>query len=153
MRLADRMAICRGVLANLRAKGNAHRRFVRFVFAAGASVPVNIAARIVLSMRLDYGVAVLLAHGVGAVTAFLLTRIFVFERSGRPIHGEFSRFVMVNVVSATITWFVSVSLVDWVFPSIRYTYQNELVAHIIGLSCSAFFSFYAHSRFTFGKVR
>jgi putative flippase GtrA len=156
MRATRRIAGCREALANFRAQRDTHLRFVRFVrfvFAAGASVPINIVARIVFSTRLDYGAAVLLAHGVGALTAYTLTRLFVFERSGRRIHGEFARFAAVNVVSATITWAVSVGLVDVLFPAVGFRFQNELVAHITGLGCSAFFSFIAHSRFTFGKAR
>ena len=33
------------------------------------------------------------------LTAFLLTRSFVFERSGRRVSNELARFTVVNVVS------------------------------------------------------
>ena len=130
-----------------------HRRFVRFVLAAGASVPVNLAARIILSQWLEYGVAVLLAHGVGMVTAFTLTRIFVFERSGRSIRGELGRFAIVNLFSGATTWAISVSLVGYVFPAIGFHTQPELIGHIIGLGVASVTSFIGHRRFSFGRIR
>ena len=128
------------------------RRFGRFVLAAGASVPVNLASRIVLSRYVDFGVAVLLAHVVGMVTAYGLTRAFVFARSGRRKRQELMRFALVNLVSAAVTWSVSTGLVDWLFPLVGLTFQAELVAHVIGLGCSATTSFLGHSRFSFATA-
>lgn len=139
-----------GRIAALRAR---HRRFARFVLAAGASVPVNICARIILSRSLDYGVAVLVAHGIGMVTAYILTRIFVFDRSGRTIHGELGRFASVNVLSAAMTWALSVSLVDYVFPATDFHTQPELIAHVIGLGFASVASFIGHSHFSFRRAR
>ena len=129
-----------------------HRQFVRFVVAAGASVPVNLAARVLFSRWVDYGVAVLLAHVVGMVTAYTLTRLFVFERSGRRIRAELGRFALVNVFSATLTWAISVGLVDLVFPATGMHTQPELIGHVIGLGCASVASFVGHRRFSFGKV-
>lgn len=127
------------------------RQFLRFVLAAGASVPVNIAARLVLSDWVRFEVAVLLSHLVGMLTAYALTRLFVFGASGRPVASELSRFAMVNVVSAAITWCVSVGLVHHVFPYLRFDYQPELIGHVIGLAMSAAASFAGHRRFSFAR--
>lgn len=128
-----------------------HRRFVRFVVAAGASVPVNIAARIVVSRWVPFEAAVLLSHVVGMLTAYLLTKLFVFDESGRTVSSELSRFALVNVMSATLTWCVSVGLVRFVFPAIGYGYEPELVAHVIGLAIASVASFIGHSRFSFAR--
>lgn len=137
-------AVCRRV--------HPHRQFLRFVVAAGASVPVNIAARVLLSQWMRYEFAVLVSHGVGMLTAYTLTRLFVFEASGRSVPGELGRFAVVNVVSAGLTWCVSVGLVYHVFPAIGYGWRPELVAHVIGLACASLASFLGHSRFSFRKV-
>ncbi len=121
------------------------------VLAAGASVPVNIGARVLLSHLVPYGVAVLLSHLVGMVTAYALTRWLVFERSGRSVRSELSRFALVNLVSAGLTWAVSVGLVSLVFPRIGFTTQPELVAHVIGLGVASVSSFVGHSRFSFKR--
>ena len=128
------------------------RRFLRFLFAAGASVPVNLAARIMFQRWVDFGIAVLLAHVVGMLTAYALTRLFVFEPSGRTVRSELSRFAVVNVVSAAVTWAVSVTLAHGLFPSIGYRWHPELTAHVTGLAVSSVTSFVGHRRFSFGRA-
>lgn len=92
--------------------------------------------------------AVLLSHGVGMLTAFGLTRAFVFQASGRPVTSELGRFALVNVGSAALTWCVSVALVDWLFPWSRFVYHPELVGHVLGLAVSSISSFVGHSRYS-----
>jgi putative flippase GtrA len=127
----------------------AQPRFLRFLLAAGASVPVNIASRIVFSRWVPFEVAVLLSHVVGMLTAYALTRRWVFASSGRPVQSELVRFAGVNVMSAALTWCVSVALVDLVFPRIGFDLEPELVGHVLGLAAAAVASFVGHSRFSF----
>ncbi len=115
-------------------------------------MPVNIAARIVFSNFVRYEFAVLLAHGVGMVTAYTLSRVFVFERTGRSVASELGRFALVNLVSAAVTWVVSVGLLYVVFPAVGLRFQPELVAHVMGLATSAVTSFIGHSRFSFRRA-
>lgn len=128
-----------------------HRQFLRFVLAAGASVPVNIGARIMFSRFMPYELAVLLSHAVGMLFAYTLTRLFVFEASGRSVRSELTRFALVNLVSAALTWIVSVALLRLVFPWIGFARQPELVAHVIGLACASLSSFVGHRRFSFRR--
>lgn len=134
----------------LRSRGRDDRRqFVRFVLAAGASVPVNLGARVLLSKWVPYEIALVLSHGVGMLTAYALTRLFVFDASGRSARSELGRFAIVNIVSVALTWVVSVGLVRQVFPGLRFEYQPELVAHLIGLGVASVTSFIGHKRFSF----
>ncbi|MBA2723765.1 MAG: GtrA family protein [Methylibium sp.] len=126
-------------------------QFARFVVAAGLSVPVNIGARVVLSWVMSYEVAVALSHVLGMVTAYTLTRLFVFERSGHTVKREFSRFAMVNLLSLAQTWVVSVGLLRLVFPHVGFEHEPELVAHLIGLGLTAITSFWAHRHFSFAS--
>ena len=128
------------------------RQFVRFVLAAGASVPVNLGARVLFSEWMRFEFAVLLSHVVGMLTAYALTRLFVFEASGRSVGGELMRFAVVNVFSAAITWCVSVGLVHLAFPAVAFTFHPELVAHVVGLGVASVTSFVGHSRFSFGRA-
>jgi putative flippase GtrA len=85
------------------------------------------------------------------LTAFLLTRSFVFERSNRQVSNELARFTIVNVVSLTVTWVVAVGLVRIVFPRVGFDTYPELVAHIAGLGLASLTSFYGHRRYSFGE--
>lgn len=125
------------------------RQFVRFVLAAGASVPVNLGARVLLSNWVPFEVALLLSHGVGMLTAYTLTRLFVFEASGRSTRSELGRFAVVNIVSAAVTWCVSVGLVRVVFPILQFAHQPELIGHLLGLGAASITSFVGHKRFSF----
>ena len=73
----------------------------------------------------------MVSHCCGMLTAFALTRRFVFERSGRRAPSELARFAAVNVVSVVQTWVVAVGLLRLVFPRIGFDTEPELVAHAI----------------------
>ena len=125
--------------------------FVRFVLAAGLSVPVNIGCRILLSRVVPFEAAVLVSHGVGMLVAWALTRAFVFEASQTPAHHELARFAAVNVLSASLTWLIAVGLVRVVFPLVDWTHAPELVAHVLGLGVAAVTSFFGHRNFSFRR--
>ena len=127
-------------------------RFLRFVIAAGLSVPVNLLARVALSTVVAYELAVVLSHVVGMLVAWGLTRLFVFEPSGAPMRVELGRFALVNVVSGAVTWLVAVGLLRTVFPAIGFVEQTELVAHVAGLTVSAIASFFGHRAFSFRRA-
>ena len=91
--------------------GRERTRFLRFLVAAGLSVPVNLGTRILFSRVMPYEIALVLSHLCGMLTAYALTRLFVFERSGRSAASELTRFAMVNGVSVVQTWIVAVGLV------------------------------------------
>lgn len=130
---------------------NGARNFLKFVFFAGLSVPVNLGARMLFSVVVRYELAVVLSHLVGMAVAYVLTRRFVFGSSGRSVTGELGRFAIVNAVSLGITWTVSVGLVRIVFPAIGYTFMPELIAHGMGLFCAAVSSYVGHRRFSFAS--
>ena len=133
--------------------GRERTRFLRFLVAAGLSVPVNLGTRILFSRVMPYEIALVLSHLCGMLTAYALTRLFVFERSGRSAASELTRFARVNGVSVVQTWIVAVGLVRLVFPRIGFDQQPELVAHVIGLAASSVTSYVGQRRYTFGKRR
>ena len=85
-------------------------QFLKFLVAAGLSVPVNLGSRVLLSRVMPYEAALVASHLCGMLTAFLLTRSFVFERSGRRASNELVRFTLVNALSLLVTWVVAVVL-------------------------------------------
>lgn len=124
-------------------------QFVRFLLTGGVAAAVNILSRIALSLAIPFEVAVVLAYLVGMTTAYVLARLFVFDRSGAPVHHEYLRFAVVNVVALIQVWLVSVGLANWLFPAIGFTWYPELVAHMIGVISPVATSYYGHKLFTF----
>ena len=125
-------------------------QFLKFLVAAGLSVPVNLGSRVLLSRVMPYEAALVASHLCGMLTAFLLTRSFVFERSGRRASNELVRFTLVNALSLLATWVVAVGLLRLVFPRVGFDTYPELVAHTAGLGLASLTSFYGHRRYSFG---
>jgi putative flippase GtrA len=124
--------------------------FIKFALAGGVAAAVNILSRWLLSSFLRFEIAVVIAYMIGMVTAFVLTRHFVFERSGRHVRSEVMRFVLVNLVALVQVWIVSVGLAEWVFPWIGLVWQKDLIAHTIGVLSPIATSYVGHKKFTFG---
>ncbi len=124
-------------------------QFIKFLFAGGFSAAINILSRILISLVFDYKIAVILAYLIGMTTAFILSRKYVFPKSGRAAKAEYTRFTIVNIIAAIQVWAISVGFALYVFPAIGFNFYPELVAHIIGVIFPIFTSYYGHKLFTF----
>lgn len=125
--------------------------FYRFIFAGGVAAVANIMARIALSQIMSYGLAVIVAYLIGMSTAYMLMRIFVFERSGNSMSQEYARFSLVNVFGLIQVWIVSEGLFQWFFPMIGFDWHAETVAHTIAVLSPIAASYFGHRFFTFAK--
>ena len=125
------------------------RRFLAFLMTGGLAAAVNVASRIVFEGVMPYEPAVVLAYLVGMTTAFFLARLFVFSGSGRSLHVEYGRFALVNVAALVQVLVVSIGLAKFVFPALHFTWNPELVAHVIGVLSPVVVSYQGHKRFSF----
>lgn len=128
-------------------------QFLTFVIVGGIAALVNILSRVALSLAMSYEIAILLAYLVGMTTAFLLTKFFVFEKSGRAVSSEYLRFALVNLVALVQVWCVSMLLAGLIFPYFGFTWNAETIAHIIGVASPVVVSYYAHKKFSFGRTK
>lgn len=127
--------------------------FGRFLLTGGAAAGVNVAARWLLSHAMAYEAAVVLAYLTGMTTAYLLSRAFVFARSGRSVTEEAVRFALVNVIAMVQVWVVSVGLARLIFPAVGFTWHAEDIAHLIGVAIPAVTSYLGHRHFSFAARR
>lgn len=133
---------------------NTARQFWTFVAVGGLAAIVNWFSRIMFSAQgFPFEFAVIVAYIFGMATAYLLSRMFVFERTGRSLASEIWRFVLVNIVALVIVWIVSVSLERWILPQIGWTWRPAEVAHGIGILSPIVTSYFGHRFFTFGKAK
>ncbi len=123
-------------------------QFVRFVLTGGLAALVNIGSRFLVSMVMPFAWAVAIAYLIGMITAYVLARLFVFETSGQTA-SEFTRFSLVNLLSLAQVWLVSVGLEAWLFPTIGFHWNAELLAHVIGVLSPVATSYFLHRAFTF----
>ena len=129
------------------------RQFGLFVVAGGIAAAVNWLSRIALSTVMSLEFAVIVAYGIGMTTAYLLNRRFVFDRSGRGVYDEYSRFFIVNLVAFIQVFAVTISLSRWLFPLLEFTWYKDEIAHAIGVVSPIATSFIGHKYFTFSQQR
>jgi len=128
-------------------------RFIRFLLAGACAAAINILSRYFLSERISFRSAVLIAYLLGMMSAWMLSRLFVFEASGRNLGDELLRFGIVNIFAAAQVWGISVGLAEWIFPRVRYDFHPYETAHLVGVIFPIFTSFLGHRYFSFAKVR
>lgn len=125
--------------------------FFRFVLTSGLAALVNILARIGFSQITTYEWAVFLAYLVGMLTAYILSRNYVFETSGQTVEREMVGFIFINIIAVAQVWGVSILLYEYFFPAINWTFEPELLAHICGVVSPTFTSYFGHKYISFGK--
>lgn len=125
------------------------RRFLRFLLTSGAAAGVNLGARCLFNLFVDFEIAVFISFWFGVTTAYLLAKSYVFDSSGQSPASEFRRFLGVNVVALILVWTVSVGLARGIFPAIGFTWHAEDFAHVIGVLSPAVFSYFGHRFYTF----
>lgn len=128
------------------------RRFIAFVLVGGFAALVNIAMRWALDFVMGYQAAIVVAYLIAMVTAWLMNRVLVFEPSGRSWQNELFRFTLVNGVALIQVWAVSMGLYHYILPAIGWTFEPELVAHMIGVASPVVTSYLGHKYFSFSPA-
>lgn len=124
-------------------------RFVRFLAAGGIAAAANFLSRIALSEVMAYVPAIVLAYGVGMLTAFVLNRAFVFTSAENPLAQQLQWFVLVNLLAVAQTVLISLVFARWLFPLAGMDWHAETLAHAIGVAVPVVTSYLGHRRWTF----
>lgn len=124
-------------------------RFVRFLAAGGVAALVNVVSRYILSFYFSYSVAIVISFCFGVITAFVLSRRFVFSRSNRSLKGQAGWFLVINLLALVQVWGVSMVLAEWLFPLLQMEWRRYDVAHVIGVLTPVATSYFAHKHVTF----
>ena len=125
------------------------KEFLFFVISGGIAAIINIITRVILSKIFNFEIAVILAYFVGMLTAFLLTKKFVFIKSRKRITKSFAAFALVNLFALMQTWVVSIVLRYLLFPAIGIILYKDLIAHSIGVMIPVFSSYFGHKYISF----
>lgn len=125
------------------------KQFILFLFTGGFAAVINFGSRFFYNEYMSFGGAVILAYITGMVTAFVLTKLFVFKKSVNSTKKEFFYFSLVNLVAIVQTYIISVGFAEYIFPSIDFTFHPDAVAHAMGVIFPVFTSFVGHKYFSF----
>ncbi|HCV95603.1 GtrA-like protein [compost metagenome] len=127
----------------------ASRQFLLFLLVGGLAALVNVLSRIGYSQWLAFTPAIVLAYLTGMLTAFVLSRLFVFKDSSRPLHHSAFYFVLVNAFAVLQTWIVSTVLAFHLLPWLGVATLRLEIAHAIGVAVPVFSSYFGHKYLSF----
>ena len=125
------------------------RQFVAFLVAGGLAAVANFGSRIVYSPWLGFSWAIVMAYATGMVTAFVLTRFFVFKQSQQPLKHSAFWFVLVNGVAVLQTWAISMLMLNYLLPAMGVEEFTHEIAHAAGVIVPVFTSYIGHKRLSF----
>lgn len=128
------------------------RQFMVFILTGGFSAAVNFGSRFFYNTLVGFSAAVTLAYLTGMVTAFILAKIFVFQRTSHSTAKSAALFAMVNVFAFAQTWIVSMALAYHLLPAIGIQEFDKAIASAVGISIPVFTSFIAHKYITFREI-
>ena len=129
------------------------REFSLFLLTGGVAALINVVSRIGFSTVMRFELAVLLAYGIGMLTAYLLARRFVFLNSRTSVRRSFAAFALVNLFAVLQTWLVSVGLRNWLLPLLGIVVFRDLLAHGIGVAVPVVSSYFGHKHISFKDHR
>jgi putative flippase GtrA len=130
------------------------KQFLMFLASGGLAAVVNFCSRILFNYYLDFTISVTFAYICGMITAFVLSKLFVFQqKSSNTTKQQLLFFTLVNVVAIVQTLIVSIAIKDYFLPFMSWDYHPDAVAHLIGVGVPIFSSFVGHKYFTFSSTR
>jgi len=129
------------------------RQFAAFLLVGGAAAAAQWLSRFAFNAILPYAGAVAVAYGVGVLVAFELNRRFVFPSAAGERRAQFARFLLVNAISFTLVWLVSMLLGEVLLPKVMERQRAEAVGHGIGILSPVLLSYLLHKHFTFRAKR
>ena len=125
------------------------RQFFRFLLAGGFAAFVNVISRIGFSSLLRFELAVMAAYFIGMVTAYILSRRYVFIKTKQSVRRSFVIFTMINLFAILQTWLVSVGLRNQLLPILGSVALVDLIAHSFGVMFPVITSFFGHKFLSF----
>lgn len=129
------------------------RQFAIFLLVGGTAAAAQWLSRFAFNAILPYAGAVAAAYGVGVLVAFELNRRFVFPNTMGRRRAQFARFLLVNAVSFTLVWLVSMLLGEILLPKVMERQWGEAVGHGLGILSPVLLSYLLHKHFTFRAER
>jgi len=118
------------------------------VAAGGFAALVNFVSRIIFNFWFSFEVSVVLAYLIGMITAYILTKIFVFKAKSVGLVSSSIKFTIVNILAVLQTYFISVYLYYWLNNNINFDYNKE-IAHFVVIAFPVITSYIGHKYYSF----
>lgn len=124
-------------------------QFALFLFSSGAALLLHWVSRMALSLVLPFSTAVIVAYGIGMLSAYLLQKRYVFTQSGNSRTREITLFVAVNLAWLPVVWLLSMWLGEYVLPHFLDRTLAHGLGHGIAITTPVLVNFAFHKFLTF----
>lgn len=125
------------------------RQFMIFLLTGGVAALVNFISRVIYNHWLSFSTSVILAYISGMITAFILAKLFVFNKSQQSLHQSAIFFTLVNLVAVIQTWLISMAMAYYVLPFMGVSVMVPEISHMAGIIVPVFTSYIGHKRWSF----
>ncbi|WP_397456260.1 GtrA family protein [Pseudomonas lurida] len=125
------------------------KQFLMFLLVGGFAASVNFGSRILYNHWISFSASVVAAYLTGMITAFLLSRLFVFTQSTQAVHHSILYFVLVNLVAILQTLAISLFLAYYALPALGLTHFVKEISHAVGVIVPVFTSYLGHKHLSF----
>jgi putative flippase GtrA len=129
----------------------ASKEFLNFLFVGGFAALINVISRIFYNYYMGFSEAIILAYLTGMITAFLLSKFYVFDKSKHSTLHEITYFTLVNIAAVIQTWIVSMLLYHYLLKWMDISLYKKEIAHMVGVAVPVFSSYMGHKYLTFRK--
>lgn len=123
--------------------------FYRFVFTGGIAALVNFTSRIILNLYFTYSTSIVIAYLFGMLTAFILSKKYVFKPSSHFVLMSFFYFSVVNILAVLQTWLLAMSFNYHILPYFGIISYTRELSHMVGIVIPVFTSYYGHKYLSF----
>lgn len=125
------------------------KEFRLFIFFGGLAAILNFLTRFLFNEFMTFGLAVVCSYITAMLAAYVLMRNKVFKKTQKKVKTELLLFILVNLFAIGLTWFVSVSLAELLFPRMGLKLYRYEIAHFFGIIVPAISSYFGHKNLTF----
>jgi len=120
-----------------------------FLICGTLAAAVNWFARMILSLWMPFGPAVVVAYAIGMLAGFLLYRRYVWRVSERSLIGQITAFIAVNIAVAGLVLVTALALVALGELVTGRSAIIEALAHGVAIAVGAGANYIAHREITF----
>ena len=125
------------------------KEFLLFLGTSGLAAGINFGSRFLYSRFMGFSSAIILAFITGMITAFILSKLFVFRKTRHSTARSAFYFILVNAVALLQTWSVSLFLAYKLLPALGIHRFVDAISHLVGIAVPVFTSYIGHKRFSF----
>lgn len=123
-----------------------------FLICGTLAAAVNWFARMILSVWMPFGPAVVVAYAIGMLAGFLLYKRYVWRVTERSLLGQITAFIAVNIAVAGLVLVTALALVALGELVSGRSVIIEALAHGVAIAVGAAANYIAHREITF-RVR